>query len=230
MTTSDITEQNPEPPEWWYWGKLQEPPVLNSHPFKMPPRHPCWGFSSPCLDIQLPALILQETQTPEPLPSPCINELLGMHTWYSKVVSPWAPSGPRAARRSLSRCRACCRTHRATARATSSPATPARATRVRSTDRMGEVLWAGRGRTAAASSLCGNKVRIKGGSGGGGRLRSCSSPLSHTPLPARMSPGEKLRGSGTVGTGRVTHIDPRSFFLNPHGTNSTTLYCQRLRR
>lgn len=167
MTTSDITEQNPEPPEWWYWGELQEPPVLNSHPCKMPPRHPCWGFSSPCLDIQLPALILDETQTPEPLPFPCINKLLGMHTWYSKVVSPWAPSGPRAARRSLSRCRACCRTHRATARATSSPATPARATRARSTDRMGEALWAGRGRTAAASSLCGSKVRIKGGSGGG---------------------------------------------------------------
>ena len=45
MTTSDITEQNPEPPEWWYWGELQEPPVLNSHPFKMPPRHPLAGAS-----------------------------------------------------------------------------------------------------------------------------------------------------------------------------------------
>lgn len=202
----------------YYRVESQDPRIgrtLGTTCFEFPPiQHPSWGFSSPAwtfpgmgsLPTQLPTLTPRKTQPPKPLDFPLPNELLGLHTWYSKVVSPWAPSGPRAARRSLSRCLACCRTHRATARATSSPATPARATRVSSTERMGEVLWAARGRAAAASSLCGNKARIKGGSDGRS-LQSCSSP--HATLSARMPPGAKLEGQGHGGTGRRAQTDPR---------------------
>lgn len=155
-----------------------------------------WTFPEMAAHSSLHAhLHSMQDSDPKTLALPPLNNLLGLHTWYSKVVSPWAPSGPRAARRSLSRCRECWRIHRATAKATSSPATPARATRVSSTERMGEVVWAGRGRTAAASSLCGNKARIRERESGvcvRGRVRCCLSPVPL--ILARTFPGTKLQG------------------------------------
>ena len=215
ITALDITEWCLRTPNLQHWEELRDHllPILihSKHPtapplglLQHPPNIPKNGCSP---SIQLPTLIPCETQDPKPLPYSLLNKLLGPHTWYSNVVSPCAPSGPRAARRSLSRFRACCRTHRATARATSSPATPARATRVSSTERRGEVLWAGRGRTAVASSLCGNKGGL-----GGGRFQSCFSPLSHATLPARVTPGAKLGGQGHGGMGQRPQMAPQSSF------------------
>lgn len=77
------------------------------------------------------------------VPHPAGSRVPWGPTWYSKVVSA-APSGPRAARRSFSRCFAWRRRQKAAAAAMAIPATQASAMKVSSAEWKLSPKWEGR--------------------------------------------------------------------------------------